>query len=184
MLLQFIENSKGEKGSVCEIGVAKGDTSVFLLEHLLTTNDARNVLLVDTFQGFTKSSLEFEVQNRGKRLTNIDKFKYINKDIFKKSLLRLGYQNFSILQSDCSMVDWQKFGPFSAVLLDVDLYEPTLKTLRQIWPHIIPGGGIVVDDVAPSGDWDGSYQAYIEFCEENNLKIEVVGEKGGVLRKV
>jgi hypothetical protein len=182
-MIYFIENTKATDTRICEIGLAKGDTSVFLLEHLRTTQDERTLLLVDTFQGFTQSSLEHEVTYRGKNLKNIDKFKYGDKGIFDRNLNKLGYRNFLTVQSDCSLVKWEEFGPLAAVLLDVDLYEPTIRTLHKLWPCIVPGGGIVVDDVASGGDWDGAYQAYIEFTQEKGLGIEVVGRKGGVLRK-
>src|SRR5947209_19944141 len=53
-------------GSILEIGAAKGDTSVFLLEHLRTTGDPRKLHLIDTFSGFTPDSVTHEVTIRGK----------------------------------------------------------------------------------------------------------------------
>jgi hypothetical protein len=48
---------------------------------------------------------------------------------------------------------------------------------------LVDGGVILVDDVMDKSMWDGSYQAYMEFCEEMGLEPEIVGNKCGVIRK-
>ena len=51
-MVGLIDATRGTGGAVVEIGVARGETSVFLLEHLRTTGDRRTLVLVDTFNGF------------------------------------------------------------------------------------------------------------------------------------
>src|ERR1700733_11827099 len=75
-LCEAISNTRGSSGSILEIGVAKGDTSVFLLEHLRTTADTRTVYFLDTFAGFTDESINHEVDVRGKAVDDYDAFRY------------------------------------------------------------------------------------------------------------
>jgi O-methyltransferase len=146
-------------GAIVEIGVAQGDTSVFLLEHLKTTGDKRKAYFFDTFSGFTVDAIKYEIGQRGKPQKPYDAFKYGNELSFQKNLQRAGYSNFSIIKGDASIYDWASIAPIAAVLLDIDLYKPTIEILRAIWPHIVEGGGIVVDDCLANTPWDGALQA-------------------------
>lgn len=178
------ENNRfGGRGVVCEIGVHRGYTSIFLLEHMRSTENPTTVVLVDTFNGFTQRSITYEVLQRGKKESDVDKFKSGSPMLFEKHLRRLGYDNFKVIVGDCEEVDWKSIAPIAVVLLDVDLYLPTKHTLERIWPHIISGGACLVDDVKEGGPWDGALQAYSEFIKEHDMPFIRVGNKGGLLRK-
>lgn len=182
-MVELIESSRAAGGAVVEIGVAQGDTSVFLLQHLRSVGDDRELLLFDTFSGFTESSIDVEVQRRGKERADYDKFRYGDEDIFRRRLTASGYSGFKTIKGDAAQFDWSSIGPIGAVLLDIDLYEPTKIILEKIYPHVCAGGGIVVDDCVAGGPWDGSLQAYEEFIAAHDLPFEVVGQKGGVVRR-
>jgi hypothetical protein len=182
-LIELIESSRSFGGSVAEIGVAQGDTSVFLLEHLRTVGDPRTLYLFDTFSGFTEESIAVEVNDRGKPLSAYDKFQYGDEEIFIRKLKKQGYTNFKTVSGDAAKFDWASIAPIGAVLLDIDLYAPTKAILEDIWVHLRPGGGIVLDDCQANTPWDGSLQAYEEFIAEKGLSFERVGAKGGVVRK-
>jgi hypothetical protein len=182
-LIELINATRDTDGAIVEIGVAQGDTSVFILEHLKTTGDRRKGYFFDTFQGFTQESVKHELDVRGKTEKHYDAFSYGDENIFKKNLERRGYSNFETVMGDASKYDWSRIAPIAAVLLDIDVYKPTIKILRQIWPHIVCRGGIVVDDCLPDTPWDGSLAAYEEFLKENGLPFVRVGNKGGLVRK-
>lgn len=182
-LVNLIESSRDYGGAVCEIGVAQGDTSVFLLEHLKTMQDERPLHLFDTFSGFTEDSIAVEVNQRGKSLKEYDKFRYGDEQIFIRKLRRQGYANFKTHKGDAAKFDWASIAPIGAVLLDIDLYAPTKAIMDAVWPHLRPGGGIVVDDCLAGTPWDGSLQAYEEFIAVHGLPFERAGQKGAVIRK-
>jgi O-methyltransferase len=181
-LVGLIDATRQTGGSVIEIGVANGRTSVFLLEHLETTGDPRHVLLFDTFNGFTAESVDFEVAHRGKIAKHYNTFRYGDEQRLRNQLTSLGYHHFEIFPGDASEFDWSTVAPIAVVHLDIDLYVPTKAVLDNIWPHIVPGGGIVIDDCR-EGPYDGSLQAYQEFIAEHGMPFERAGSKGGVLRK-
>ncbi len=181
-MLQFIDSTRQTGASVAEVGVAHGDTSVFLLEHLENILDDRSLLLFDTFSGFTEGSIEHEVSARGKVRTDLDKFRYGDEARFINNIHRLGYKRFRTVAGDASQFDWSSIAPIGAMLLDIDLYQPTIDILEGVYPHLAPEGGIVLDDCIPSSAWDGSLQAYEEFIKKHNLPFERVGHKGAVVR--
>jgi hypothetical protein len=182
-MLELIDGTRVAGAAIAEIGVAKGDTSVFLLEHLRTVEDERPLLLFDTFGGFTPESVAVEVSDRGKAPGEYGVFRYSDAKRFERNLRKAGYDRFRIVEGDASSFDWSTIAPIGAVLLDIDLYQPTISTLEAIWPHLVPEGGIVVDDCLPDTPWDGSLQAYEEFIAAHGLPFERVGQKGAVLRK-
>lgn len=182
-MLALIDATRDANASVAEIGVAQGDTSVFLLEHLNTVGDGRRLCLFDTFGGFTAESIEVEVSDRGKAAAAYGAFRYGDERRFERNLRKAGYENFRIVKGDASRFDWSSIAPIGAVILDIDLYQPTVSILDAIWPHLVPAGGIVVDDCLPGTPWDGSLQAYEEFIAAHGLPFERVGRKGAVVRK-
>lgn len=182
-MVELIDRTRAAGASVAEVGVARGDTSVFLLEHLRTAQDGRPLHLFDTFEGFTPGSVAVEVSERGKQAGEYGVFRYTDQRRFERNLRRAGYENFRVVKGDASSFPWNTIAPIGAVLLDIDLYQPTISTLEAIWPHLVPSGGIVVDDCLPGTPWDGSLQAYEEFIAAHDLQFERVGRKGAVVRK-
>jgi hypothetical protein len=182
-MVDLIESTRGSGAAVAEIGVAKGDTSLFLLEHLRTRDDDRTLLLFDTFSGFTPESIHHETANRGKSSSSYDKFRYGDEARFQRNLRNAGYDRFRTIRGDASKFDWSSIAPIGAVILDIDLYQPTISVLNSIYPHLAPGGGVIVDDCLANTVWDGSLQAYEEFIAAHDLPFDRAGAKGGVVRK-
>ncbi len=182
-IIDLIDDTREVGGVVVEIGVAKGQTSTFILEHMRTTGDDRKVVFVDTFNGFTEDSVRYETERRGKTITLYDSFRYGHDELFRRNLAAQGYVDFEIVKGDASLVDWSVFGGIGAVLLDIDLYKPTIEVLKNLWAYIVPGGGIVVDDCLADTQWDGSLQAYEEFIKLHDFPFRRVGNKGGLIVK-
>ena len=182
-LVGLINATRETNGVVVEIGLAQGDTSALILEHLKTTNDHRKVYLFDTFEGFTEESVDCEVESRGKSRSQLRAFRYGDEAIFSKNLVRAGYSRFETRKGDAAKFDWSSLGPIGAVLLDIDLYLPTIEILNNIWPYVVEGGGVIVDDCLAGTPWDGSLQAYQEFVTAHDLPFRLVGNKGGLVVK-
>jgi predicted O-methyltransferase YrrM len=183
-LIMEIERLKNVQGNIVEIGVARGLTTRFLAQHIKNQKLDQSLKLyaVDTFESFTEADLAFEVSNRGKSLEALDAFKYNDYDVWKNNFTEFKF--VVPVQSDCSIVDYDKLGPIKVAFLDVDLYLPTQKTLPKLYSALVPGGVILVDDVLQGTDYDGAYQAYMEFCEAIGQAPEVIGNKCGVIRKL
>ena len=58
---------------------------------------------------------------------------------------------------------------FSLVHLDVDVYEPSIKTIELVYDRIVPGGILMLDDY---GTVLGETKAIEEFLEKRNLRPE------------
>jgi hypothetical protein len=175
------ESSAGNKGCIVEVGVARGMTSVFLLQHMRHLRDNRTYFCMDTFAGFVQKDVDYEVKFRHKKKTHFRGFSYNHQEIFERNLVKCGFNNFAIIQSDASAIDWNKLPNIDVMLLDVDLYMPTKSVLDNSVGQWSKDAYVMVDDVGPAGDYDGASQAYTEFCKEKGFLECRVGNKGGVI---
>lgn len=67
--------------------------------------------------------------------------------------------------------------------LDMDLYAPTIATLRLVWPCMVPGGFVVIHDYGDSGF--ATDQAVDEFCaQQGTFPVELADHwSSAVIRK-
>lgn len=56
----------------------------------------------------------------------------------------------------------------SLLRLDTDWYESTWHELKHLYPRLVSGGVLILDDY---GHWQGSRQAYDEYAKENGLNL-------------
>ena len=182
-IINEIEKLKDLNGNICEVGVARGMTTRFFSEHIRNQKieEKNKYFAIDTFNSFVKSDLNFEVEERGKSLRNLKGFDYNSYSVWKNNFLKFDFVN--AIQADCSNFDYETISPIKISLLDVDLYLPTKKALTKLYEATIKGGVIVVDDVKDNDTYDGAYQAYVEFCEEKNIKPNIIGNKCGIIYK-
>lgn len=182
-LVNELDKLKESKSSVIEIGTFRGMTTRFLCEHIMKQNlNNISYWAIDTFNSFEKEDVDFEVVERGKKRSSISSaFKINDIDIFKKN-----FKDFSFLtaiKGNCTEINFEAMKPIKLVFLDVDLYLPTIRVLRAVFNLLEEDGVILVDDVMENNKWDGAHQAYMEFCEELNIAPEIIGNKGGIIRK-
>jgi predicted O-methyltransferase YrrM len=182
-LINEIEKFKHVKGSVIEIGVARGLTTRFLCEHIRKQQLEHTTTLyaIDTFDSFTQADLDFEVRERGKDMGELTAFGYNDFAVWSKNFTEFPF--VVPVKADCAAVDYQALAPIKLAFLDVDLYLPTKNTLPKLFDALVSGGAIVCDDVLNNNVYDGAYQAYMEFCAEYAMQPEIIGNKCGVIRK-
>jgi hypothetical protein len=58
---------------------------------------------------------------------------------------------------------------YKFVHIDVDLFEPTLRSLEYFWPRLISGGIIISDDYA----WNGAERAIKLFSKKESVPFHV-----------
>ncbi len=184
-LVQLTDEALRVPGDLAEIGCYRGYTTVFLNKHLDHVAPDRRYLVIDTFGGFTASSVEHEIKTRGKRSDDraFKKFTVNSLRTFVETLRLNRINRVTALASDIERAQLPADRRYSFLLLDVDLYAPSKHALELFWPLMTPGGVIVVDDCQTDHVYDGSRQALEEFCQTHGLQFELVAGKLGVLRK-
>lgn len=165
----------GIVGSIVECGVWRGGSSMAAALTLLQEKDvSRDIYLFDTFTGMTQPS-ENDVSFDGvpaKDQFPISGEAWCEADIsdVKANMESTSYPSALLhyvpgpveetITSDCS--------PHQIALLrlDTDWYESTLHELHHLFPRLVKGGILIIDDY---GHWQGARKAVDEYFSQNNL---------------
>mgnify|MGYP001474095548 CR=1 FL=1 len=171
----------GRKNTIVEIGVARGMTTRFLAEHISLQNYNVDYFCMDTFSSFIDKDINYEVEKRNKNKKDLFAFEYNDYSKWKKNFQE--YKFIKPIKCDCSTFDFSSIAPINLCFLDVDLYKPTINTLNNIWDFMAEDSVIIIDDVKENNEWDGAFQAFMEFVNEKKLNYYLVGTKCGVIKK-
>ena len=169
-------------GNILEVGLARGMTSRFICEHFKTHPFNHTFYALDTFDSFKDEDVNFEIQDRGKSLSEqMRAFRYNDYKTWCSNFKQ--YDFVQPIKCDCASFDYKSLHPIKFTFLDVDLYQPTRKALPKIFDSTVDGGVIIVDDVKENDPYDGSSQAYLEFCDTLNVEPKFIGNKCGLIYK-
>jgi O-methyltransferase len=180
-LVTAISERAATPGCVVEIGVARGMTTRFLVEHMVREGIRKRYHALDTFSSFVPEDMAYERSARGKTAADLAGFTYNDVGVWRRN-----FRAFDFVHAhpcDCKTFSFTAIAPIAVAILDVDLYLPTKHTLPRLYDSLEPGGVILVDDVRPDARWDGAAQALAEFCRERGLSTTPVGTKGAVLHR-
>jgi len=174
-------HEKNIEGDVVECGVWKGGSMMAVAEILLSSGDSsRNLYLFDTFEGMTPPT-EKDVDISGvpaeTLLEQSDKIKEesvwccASLEMVQSAVNSIGYPSEKI-HFVKGMVE--QTIPFSApdkialLRLDTDWYESTKHEMEHLFPRLVKGGVLIIDDY---GHWQGARKGVDEYLEKNNIKI-------------
>lgn len=183
-LCECLEQTRDVAGDIAEIGCFVGYTTLFLNKHMDSSGISKGYTAVDTFSGFIPSDIEFEVTSRGKSRSMYRGWRVNDQRWFDGSLAENGITRVRSIKGDVNLIDLTALAPVAFALLDVDLYRPTAKALPELWQALSPGGVIIVDDCSASDTYyDGADAAYKDFATANQMPVEIVHSKLGILRR-
>jgi O-methyltransferase len=150
--------AKGVAGDVIEAGSWRGGASILARATLDSLGDARTVWVADSFAGFPDGDDDLgrydflaaplaEVQDSFARL-GLDRGVQFVPGFFEQSLAPLIGLRWAIVR------------------LDADTYEATREALRCLYPGLVAGGYLIVDDY---GSFEGCRRAVDEFRAEHGI---------------
>jgi O-methyltransferase len=161
-------------GDFVECGVWRGGSVMLLAATLLRRGDTtRDVWLYDTFEGMTAPSAEdvqamsgrtaADILREHQRTPNDPFWGIAARDAVERNLRRTGYpfERFHVVEGDVA-VTLSKPAPGAIALLrlDTDWYASTRHELEQLYPRLVRGGVMIIDDY---GYWRGARKATDEF---------------------
>lgn len=169
-------------GDIVECGVWKGGSVMIICKTLINLkNQEKEIHLFDTFEGMTKPT-EFDIPSSEKwdASEQFDKLKTGDDsadwcksgiDEVKNNVYSTGYNNKKIRFIKGKVENTlPQFAPekISILRLDTDWYESTLHELIHLFPKLVKGGVLIIDDY---GYWKGSKKAVDEYFAKNKSKI-------------
>lgn len=144
-------------------------------------NHSRKIIGFDTFEGFTGVH-EKDGKDTGIEKGNLSTTRGYEDHLHEVLETHEEYapiphiKKFALVKGDVkeTLPRWLKDNPqacFSLVYLDVDLYEPSMDVLEEIWCRI-PKGGILGLDGILQDRFPGETQAVHELLGLGNLKLQ------------
>ena len=174
-LCHWLEQTREVPGSVLEIGCSTGMTTVFLNKYMDAQGIEKDYIALDTFSGFVREDIQYEVRNRRKQAAFYTGFRTNKQKWFDGTMRMNGIQRVRSIAADVNQFDLSRLGPIAFCLLDVDLYRPIAASLPRIFGQLSDGGILAVDDCdATNIRYDGADQAYKEFCVHTSYPQRIV----------
>jgi O-methyltransferase len=170
--------SRGVEGSLIECGVWRGGSVLAMILALQAVDaDPRDIYLYDTFDGMTEPTEHdrsphersaIETWDEAKRNDQMPWSPMFGPEAFseaqvRETLLATGYPrdrlHFIRGPVEQTLPD---AAPSSLALLrlDTDWYESTRHELIHLYPRLVPGGVLIIDDY---GHWEGARRAVDEY---------------------
>jgi len=121
--------------NIFEIGVARGMTSRFICEHIISQKINARFYCIDTFASFLPEDIDYEITVRNKTKAELRGFSYNDYNIWRKNFAQFDF--LTIVKGDAAEFDFSKVsGGVDVMLLDVDLYKPTIAVLENAAPYV------------------------------------------------
>lgn len=177
--VKYLVNNRIE-GSIVECGVWRGGSVMAAAWTLLALGDtSRDLYLFDTFEGMSPPSEHDRLMDgtpAGQILQDLERSEaegnywcFAGLDLVKKNVLSTGYPAERVHFIKGKVEDTL---PASApdrialLRLDTDWYESTRHELLHLYPRLVEGGVLIVDDY---GAWQGARRAVDEFFRERDF---------------
>ena len=169
------------EGDIVECGVWKGGSSMCAMLSLVQLNAAnRNFFLYDTFEGMSEPSemdanlLGVDAKNllsQSEKTTEDVMWCYAPIDDVKNNISKTQYPSNLINYVKGKVEDTipNTLPDKIAILrLDTDWYESTYHELVHLFPKLVTGGVIIIDDY---GHWKGAREAVDQYFKEQGVQI-------------
>jgi len=169
------------EGDVVEIGCYLGATAALSARLLKEIGSQRQYIVIDTFGGFVEEQFESELKLGGAAALKHE-FSGNTPELARWVMDKHGGADVKMVVGDVTTLpDSEIPSRISACLIDIDLAEPIFNALSRIYPRLVSGGVIIVDDC----DDETLYKArigYDRFIKEQGLSSEIKFGKGIVRR--
>lgn len=173
---ELFKEVNGLPGHVVECGVFKGASLVRFaaFRDLMGSPYAKKIVGFDTFGTFPETLYPADVAVREKFVQDAGA-QSIGADQLREVLARQSNdRHVELVEGDIThtVPEYVEANPelrISLLNLDTDIYEPAKVILEHLYPRIVPGGILVLDDY---GTFPGETDAVDEYFAGSTVKIE------------
>ena len=168
------------EGDFVECGTWKGGSVMCMQKKLIELNQTdRNFWVFDTFEGMPEPDSvdkNFKQTSAQKLLSEEEKEKsltwaYSNYEETTSNILSSGYpaENINFIKGLVEdTIPQTPIDKIAILRLDTDWYSSTKFELEHLYPKLVKGGILIIDDY---GHWEGCKKAVDEYFTNNNIRI-------------
>ena len=174
--MEFFRRVSAVPGEIIECGVFKGASlSRFIkFRELFENTYSKKIIAFDTFGEFPSAVYEPDREKRDAFIREAGS-KSIERNQLIAILDELGlYKNIELIEGDIleTVPEYKAKNPhlkISLLHVDVDLYESTKVCLEQLYPLVVKGGLVILDDF---GAFAGANKAIDDYFSNKNVVIQ------------
>ena len=167
---EIIPKIKNMEGDIVEVGVWRGGLALYIQFLLIQYNINKQLYLYDTYSGFIKDDNNVNNVERRIRDYNVEPHLQFVKNRFRNN--NLMKSNLKFIKGDIAITGTIIYPEkISLIYIDVDFYEPTYNTLKLLYPRVVSGGYIFIDDYGV--DLFNCKKAVDTYLNENNIKVNL-----------
>jgi len=179
-------------GDIVECGVWKGGSSMAAAKALIAKgNVERTLYLYDTYEGMSEPTEHDRAHDSKRSAADLlaaeakgsGVWAYSPLDEVQENLKSTGYPIEKVVFIKGKVEDTipgiipQKI---AVLRLDTDWYESTLHELQHLFPLLVPGGVLIIDDY---GYWEGARRAVDQYFSDTKIpmllsRIDATGRMG------
>ena len=175
-------SSNNIRGSIVECGVWRGGSMMTVAKTLINLNDTcRDLFLCDTFQGMPLPDPKYDID-----LNNVNASEYLSKNEKNEDDYIWAFSQIEKVKSNMFSTDYdtnrihylaglventlpdERIKEIALLRLDTDFYSSTAHELNVLFPKLVKGGIIIIDDY---GHWGGARKAVDEYFSNNKVQI-------------
>ncbi len=169
-------------GAIVECGVWRGGSSMAAALTLLEQGETdREMFLFDTYEGMSAPT-EKDISRTGdlaqgkwedsQTQEGVNTWCYASVEDVQANMETTGYpmDKVHLIKGmvEDTIPSQSPQGDIALLRLDTDWYESTKHELEHLFPRLVVGGVLIIDDY---GDWQGARDAVDEYIAKHNLKI-------------
>jgi len=172
---ELFKMAKDLPGAMVECGVFKGASFVRFagFRNLFGNPFSHKLIGFDIFGAFPETNFDEDKKYRDNFVKDAGE-QSISKEQLIEILNKKGIdKNVELVEGDVvkTIPDYLKKNPhlkISLLNLDTDIYEPAVTILEHLWPRIVRGGVLILDDY---GTFPGETKAVDDFFKDKSVKI-------------
>jgi hypothetical protein len=169
LYLDVLWRLRDHPGAVVEIGCYQCGTAAWAYRMLRDIGSERPYVCVDTFGGFIDDQFERDVAS-GTAADRRNGFGANSRQLVAGLLASWQCDGIQLIEADIvEMTATMLPEAIAVALVDVDLEVPTLAALEKLYPRLVRGGAILVDDCNEAGPFRGARVAFRRFVAEREL---------------
>lgn len=173
---ELFKMTKDIPGDIVECGIFKGVSfcRFATFREIFGNVFSKKITGFDTFGKFPEANFQDDI-NALKAQISTDGEYSIEKEQLEKVLEHKGInKNIELIEGDITKTVPQYISShpelkISLLNLDVDIYEPTVTILENLFPRISKGGVLILDDYST---FPGETKAVDDYFKDKNIKIQ------------
>lgn len=170
----------GLEGSFVECGVWRGGSTMAMIMTMLSIDSQREVYLFDTYDGMSPpTETDIDIQGKSARELLAENPKSTENHLWAYASLIEVQNNLSLTKYPEHLLKFivgkvedtipeQAPAQISLLRLDTDWYESTYHELVHLFPKLVTGGILIIDDY---GHWQGAKKAVDQYINEHHLRL-------------